>query len=277
MYGSPERFEFSRLALLSTFAAGAIASAFAADSVHDPPFQVGQTYFERAGTNSAHYPLLPGVNDVAATPRLPKPYRLRSFLGGLLWGTGELADFHQWVDVPPEPARWNEGHWQQLRLDQQPIYLNPVMLHYNWAPGQFGNDPNQLEPRTRLDQGGIYNSFAVTNFAYPTNLGIEGNTIPNRSVPPYPFTLRRGINLAMPFPYLIPDRNWTSQFPDAWKRSPLKLESRPLETLLLVPSNLRPDELHAKQPPGSEYLTTAWTPDLPATRLSPPRPTRSRP
>jgi len=198
MYGSPERFEFSRLALLSTFAAGAIASAFAADSVHDTPFQVGQTYFERAGTNSAHYPLLPGVNDVAATPRLPKPYRLRSFLGGLLWGTGELADFHQWVDVPPEPARWNEGHWQQLRLDQQPIYLNPVMLHYNWAPGQFGNDPNQLEPRTRLDQGGIYNGFAVTNFAYPTNLEIEGT--PSRIAASLPTPSLCGEALTSPCP-----------------------------------------------------------------------------
>ncbi|MBX3748033.1 MAG: hypothetical protein KF833_22220 [Verrucomicrobiae bacterium] len=236
-------------------------SGTAADSVHAAPFQVGQTFFERAATNSAQYPLLPGVHDVAATANLPQPYRLRSFLGGLLWGTGELAEFHQWVDAPGDPSRWHEGHWQQLRLDQQPIYLNPVMLSFNWAPGQFGSDPALLEPRTPLNQGGIYNGFAVTNFAYPPSLLIQGSPIPNRSVPPYPYFQRRGLNLALPFPYLTPDRNWNDAFPEPWKRSPLRLETRPLETFLLVPNNLTPTELHARQSPDSSYLTTAWTPD----------------
>ncbi len=244
------RFTFVAAGLLLTSLA-----ALAQSSVHGTPFQVGRTFFERPATNSAQFPLLPAVDDVSVTENLPAPYRRRSFLGGMLWGTGELADYYNWADVPPNRDEWYKGRWQQIRLDQQPVFLNPLMVNYNWPPGQFGHDPTRLEPFTSLADGGIYNGYTITNFVF------ADTNIPPHVFRPYVPNIRRGINLAMPFPYLTTDRGNNPALPGEWARSPLQLQTRPLETFLLVPNNLTPRELQLQQDPAKRYITTAWTPN----------------
>src|SRR5688572_13992191 len=244
------------LALACAINIAVVAQPITDATIHAAPFQVGRTFFERAATNSAQYPLLPAVRDVSATTNLPTPYRLRSFLGGMLWGTGQPAEYYNWADVPTNKADWYLGHWRQIRLDQQTIYLNPVMVNYNWPPGQFGNDPARLEPFTALADGGIYNGYTITNFAFPPE-----ENIPPRTLPGYTPMIRRGINLTMPFPYLTTDRGRLTSLPGDWARSPLQLQTRPIETFVLVPSNLEPDELLSRQAAGHQYVASAWTPD----------------
>jgi hypothetical protein len=247
----------TRLAGLTILAALLLTlrPAQAQDSVHATPFQVGRTFFDRPATNSAQYPLLPALNDVSVTENLPQPYRRRSFLGGMLWGTGQLAEHYNWAGVPPNREDWYKGHWAQIRLDQHPVFLNPLVVNYNWPPGQFGHDPSRLEPFTSLADGGIYNGYTITNLVF------ADTNIPPRTFRPYSPNIRRGINLALPFAYLTTDRGYVSDFPWDWARSPLQLQTRPLETFLLVPSNLDPDALLAKQDPAKRYVTTAWSPD----------------
>ncbi|MCW5557256.1 MAG: hypothetical protein KIT22_05405 [Verrucomicrobiae bacterium] len=55
----------------------------------------------------------------------------------------------------------------------------------------------------------------------------------------------RGLNLSLPNPFFVQygNRVAAGDTPDAWRESWLYQRTRPLETLLLVPSNLKPDQL----------------------------------
>ncbi len=224
--------------------------------VHAVPLQAGKAFFEQpdASTYAPNIPLLPAMHVMSASP---PTCRLHTgcvlFWVGCCGGTGQPADYYNWADVPTNHQDWYQGHWRQIRLDQQTVYLNPVTVNYNWPPGQFGNDPTKLEPFTALKDGGIYNGYTITNYVF------ADTNIPPHNFRGYTPVIRRGINLAMPFPYLTSDRGVITNLPGDWARSPLQVQTRPLETFLLVPSNLTPDELLNQQDPARRYITTAWT------------------
>lgn len=102
--------------------------------------QVGAATFQLQNYgDGSFYPLTAApqrvsVTSTAQNPQaLQPPYRLRSWLGGMLWGTGKLENDYY-------VAR-NQS-WVQENFAQHPVWANPIMLSYFNPPGQAGSDPN---------------------------------------------------------------------------------------------------------------------------------------
>jgi hypothetical protein len=191
--------------------------------------------------NVTKYPEVVATSLTAATPdffsslntsgkRLP----MRSWMGWFLWANGtpppglspgypvtgsfdtnSAWDFFSFQFPAKSTNAAVDGAWQPIRLDQQPLYLNPFRVNYAWPPGQFGYKTQPLLPF--VQQAGYWASKKIV----------------------------RGPNLSFPTPFFVQygDRVSTGDTPDVWRDSWFFMRTRPLETLLLVPSNLKPDQL----------------------------------
>jgi hypothetical protein len=120
--------------------------------------------------NYSKYPIVAGAAQGAFTKNFLQSVALggrpplRSWLGWFVWGDGMTPpginpgifasadgygkyagvgwDFFnfQW----PKAGGKSVGAWNPIRLDQQPLYLTPLVLNYNWAPGLFGYESAPL-------------------------------------------------------------------------------------------------------------------------------------
>jgi hypothetical protein len=193
--------------------------------------------------NLSKYPHVVGANRLSVTrpdqgSLLPARIRKRSWMGWFLWGDGAPPpgisagypaseadpvkynnanwDFYSWQYSAGDPIK--SGQWKAVRLDQQPLYLNPFRINYNWPCGKFG-----------------YKTAPLQTFA--NNIGYWGGK-----------KIVRGPNLSFAYPYFVEyaervDEKRAPNFPDAWRNSWLYMRTRPLETLVIVPSNKTPKEL----------------------------------
>jgi len=193
--------------------------------------------------NLSKYPNVVGSNRLSVTEKdkgasLPARIRKRSWMGWFLWGDGtpppgisagypaqetdppkynnDNWDFYSWQYSAGDPIE--SGQWKAVRLDQQPLYLNPFRVNYNWPSGKFGYKASPLE-------------------AFADNIGYWASK-----------KIVRGPNISFAYPYLAEyadrvDEKKAPDFPDAWRNSWLYVRTRPLETFVLVPSNKTPKEL----------------------------------
>ncbi|MBL9127969.1 MAG: hypothetical protein JNL97_10000, partial [Verrucomicrobiales bacterium] len=202
-----------------------------------------------ATPNLTKYPGVAGIDRVAATQDLLESLaqsgrRLarRSWMGWFLWADGtpppgisaghpvtgtydtnQVWDYFsyryptQGTNETPTGTTWSalHGSWQPLRLDQQPLYINPLRVNSSWPAGAFG-----------------YRSQPLAEFKADAGYWSEKRIV-------------RGPNISLPNPYFVQyaDRVSAGDTPEAWRESWFYQRTRPLETLLLVPSNLRPDQL----------------------------------
>ena len=212
--------------------------------------------------NYSKYPIAAGAAQGAFTKNFlqfvtpPAHPPLRSWLGWFVWGDGMTPpginpgifasadgygkyagvgwDFFnfQW----PKAGGKSVGAWNPIRLDQQPLYLTPLVLNYNWAPGLFG-----------------YESAPLANF--PRNTFYMGGRVAGKDNQT-PKKIVRGVNVsgAIPFFYQYGDK-LSSPIPVPWRQSWLYLATRPLETTVIVPGNVTPAEL--VNPPSS---SASWVP-----------------
>src|SRR5262245_44133187 len=122
-----------------------------------------EPHIQMESPNEAKYPNLAGTTKLAVTEyfkadfttasrKVPK----RTWMGWFLWGDGvppkgvppgppdsssesptpdNTSDFYSWQHPP---NREDQGSWTPVRVDQQPLYLNPLRVNYNWPPGKFG-------------------------------------------------------------------------------------------------------------------------------------------
>jgi Glycosyl hydrolase family 81 C-terminal domain len=210
--------------------------------LHLSPPPVDETN-PKSRPNLSKYPNVVGGNRLSVTQpdqgsMLPARIRKRSWMGWFLWGDGapppgvsagypvaeteppkyhnDNWDFYSWQYSAGEPI--SSGQWKAVRLDQQPLYLNPIRLNYNWPCGKFG-----------------YQTAPLKRFA--DNLGYWSSK-----------KIVRGPNLSLAFPYFVEyaervDEKSAPNYPDAWRNSWLYMRTRPLETLVMVPSNKTPVEL----------------------------------
>lgn len=170
------------------------------------------------------------VSDYNSSPGLPEK---RSWMGWFLWGNGTPPpgydagypykkpnddtvtpwDFYLWQFEDKNDV--DGGSWTPARVDQQPLYMQPLRLNYNWAPGKHGYNQKPLEP-------------------FPNNVFYWKDKIPVR-----------GVNLSPNYPYFIQYGDYISSpdYADAWRESWLRMKVRPLETFVMVPSVLPPDTL----------------------------------
>ncbi len=192
---------------------------------------------------NSKYPRVVGASQVSFTPNLlaeyeGKSYRpeKRSWMGWFLWGNGTPPpghyagypykdpldpsvtpwDFYVWQYTPTEGI--DGGSWTPVRVDQQPLYMQPLRLNYNWPAGKFGYE---TQPMERFEGEAKY--YKVKKIV-------------------------RGVNISPNYPYFCQYGNYVdlgpgSDYPNAWKESWLRIKMRPLETLLMVPSVLPPDTL----------------------------------
>jgi len=199
--------------------------------------------------NLTKYPSVAGTARVAATQDLLESLaqtgrRLarRSWMGWFLWADGtpppgisaghpvtgtydtnqvwDLFSYRfpsQGTNQPPPGETWStlHGSWQPLRFDQQPLYINPLRIHSAWPAGLFG-----------------YRSQPLSDFKADAGYWADKRIV-------------RGPNISLPNPYFVQyaDRVSAGDTPDAWRESWFYQRTRPLETLVLVPSNLKPDQL----------------------------------
>ncbi|GHB95792.1 hypothetical protein [Cerasicoccus arenae] len=205
--------------------------------------------------DDSKYPRAIGATQTAFTENLLKDFqgerpRLRSWMGWFLWGNGTPPpgrkagfDFN-WDSTVKDPWDYfsyqqtlddnNElisASWTPVRVDQQPLYMHPLRLNYNWAPGRFGFETKPL-------------------LHFPNNVFYYKEK-----------TIVRGINLSPNYPYFIQygdkiDTNEQPNYPEAWAERWLRMKNRPLETLVLVPSVIPPADINN----NGEYLLAngAW-------------------
>lgn len=218
----------------------------------------GPPYIQMATPNATQYPNVAGTDRLSRTTpaqgsRLDENVRRRSWMGWFLWGDGvrppDSANATNWdffsFQYPANVER-QRGVWKAIRMDQQPLYLNPLRLNYAWPPGKFGFKQQPLQTFGR-------------DVSYWKDKKIV-----------------RGINLSMPFPYLCNFGDFNAKLPAPWQNVFLTLESKPLETLVLVPSNKMPQELltpgpwntdAAQQPEPFPY--PVWDGERPASQQTP--------
>lgn len=153
-----------------------------------------------------------GVGDSVPPPGIPMGYP------GAYENPGNDAlaewDYFAWKH---DPADFTAGQWRPVRVDQQPLYLNPWRINYQYNPAAFGWKKQPMEP------------FEITKLDYWSKKKIV-----------------RGVNLSLPYPYLHQKGNYVNSNPEHWRQQPLFVYNRPLETLVMVPSNLEPDELNSE-------------------------------
>ena len=220
------------------------------------------------------YPSVAGIERLSVTESA-KNIRKRSWMGWFLWGdgtpppgtspgsgTGEPStrenenapwDFCSWqysAGYDVDEIDKNNGLWKPVRLDQQPLYLNPLRINYNWPAGKFG-----------------YRKQPLKGFA--ENLGYWSEK-----------KIVRGPNLSLAYPYLVEyadyvDKTKNPNFPDEWRNSWLYVRTRPLETLVIVPGVKNPSEILAEGPwnqvaDGHEpFPYPVWDETLPAAEQTP--------
>ena len=192
--------------------------------------------------NLSKYPEVVGTSLFSATPdylsslhtadrRLP----LRSWLGWFAWANGtpppglgagypisgaydtnKFWDFFSFQFSAKAPVPSANGSWNPVRLDQQPLYLNPFRVNYMWPPGQFGYVSQPLL------------QFGTNQCGYWAFKRIV-----------------RGPNLSYANPFFIQYANRINvgDTPEEWRDSWFYMRTRPLETLLVLPGNLKPDQL----------------------------------
>lgn len=179
-------------------------------------------YIQRESTNITQYPNVAGTDRLSITTpeqgsRLDSVIRRRSWMGWFLWGDGinppqtnqEQWDYFSFQSKSSDP----QSQWQPIRMDQQPLYLDPLRISYNWPPGKFGFRQQPLS------------QFGSAVFYWKDK------------------KIVRGINVSLVFPYLCNFGDFNDQLSQAWQRPFLTLESKPIETLVIVPSNKTPVEL----------------------------------
>ncbi|MGE9296654.1 MAG: hypothetical protein ACQKBV_10235 [Puniceicoccales bacterium] len=118
------------------------------------------------------------------------------------------VNFQENDPTPPD------AQWRPVRLEQQPLFLNPWRITSNWGASMFGWATKPMEP------------FRV----HSTNFWSDKPIV-------------RGVNLTLPYPFLYQKGDKVAGNPDPWKQEPLFVRNRPLETLVVVPSNVAPDEM----------------------------------
>jgi hypothetical protein len=209
-----------------------------------PPSDDGDPH---SAPDQTKYPNVAGVERLSVTDSA-KNIRKRSWMGWFLLGDGTpppatapdsgagAASAHDNENPPWDFCSWqysagyaiddvdnNKGLWKPVRLDQQPLYLNPLRINYNWPPGKFG-----------------YQKQPLQDFA--DNLGYWSEK-----------KIVRGPNLSLAYPYLVEyadyvDKAKNPNFPDEWRNSWLYVRTRPLETLVIVPGVKSPAEILAEGP-----------------------------
>lgn len=136
--------------------------------------KVGEAYFQTGDFDQNVYPLVvapDAVSVVASANRNPiasnavkAPYRTRSWLGGMLWGTGTTTNL--WVG--------NDGNtaWTQPVFQQNDVYTETYFLGYNAAP--------QVNPSGQWVRGiglcGMYPHFEELTGAYNGASGVANAT-----------------------------------------------------------------------------------------------------
>ncbi|WP_269543082.1 hypothetical protein [Cerasicoccus fimbriatus] len=199
--------------------------------------------------DTSKYPRVIGAEQVAFTPNLIEDFQAknfrpskRSWMGWFLWGNGEPPpertagypfnwdgplsedwDYYAWQFKDPNHVR--DGAWTQVRVDQQPLYMQPLRLNYNWAPGRFG-----FETQPMQHYPGDAKYWAEKKIVRGVNLS-----------PNYPFFVQYGNRI---------DQGDNDNYPDAWREAWLRMYVRPLETLVMVPSVLPPADVNG----DGEYL-----------------------
>ncbi len=189
------------------------------------------------------YPKAVGAEQVSFTQNLLNDYTSqrsqpprRSWMGWFLWGNGTPPpgheagypykdpndnsvtpwDFYVWQYEPDDGV--DNGAWTPVRVDQQPLYMQPLRLNYNWAPGKFGY---VTEPMKEFPGEAKY--WQDKKIVRGVNLS-----------PNYPFFYQYGDRI---------DFGSGDTFPDYWRESWLRVQVRPLETLVLVPSVVPPSQM----------------------------------
>jgi hypothetical protein len=233
--------------------------------------------------NHTKYPGVAGASQVAVTPDLldtlaqnGRRVPHRSWMGWFLWGNGtpppglspgypvtgtydtnQPWDFFSYqfpakgTNADPVGQSWSSAHgsWKPIRIDQQPLYANPFRVNYAWPPGTFG-----------------YKAQPLLEFRNNTGYWADKRIV-------------RGPNLsfANPFFQQYGDYVGVGDTPDVWRESWFYQRTRPLETLLVVPSNLKPDDLlqngnwNATETAGQyePFPYPVWNTDLPASEQTP--------
>ena len=198
----------------------------AADPTNNPP-------------NLSKYPNVAGTGRLAVTDQtVNNSIRKRSWMGWFLWGDGtpppgispgypiqeadppiyndDNWDYYSWHY--PAGDKPENGNWKAVRPDQQPLYLNPFRINYNWPPGKFGYEAQPLK-------------------AFAPNLGYWSQK-----------QIVRGVNLSFAYPYLAEYGTFRNENPEAWQRLWLHIHTRPVETFVIVPTNETPDKFNAPDP-----------------------------
>jgi len=162
-----------------------------------PPANINPGIFSGAGANSTSSNGTTYYNDQAANPN---------------W------DYNAWQyqsqTTSANGTQSVDGQWRPVRVDQQPLYLTPLTLNYNMAPGMFGY---RSKPFSVLDKN--------TYYFYWRDKSIV-----------------RGVNIssATPFLYQQMPYNYLPSVTQSWKQTSMILSSIPLETTVIVPGNVPP-------------------------------------
>lgn len=102
--------------------------------------QEGDAYFQTRNANAAgviddtNYPVIAAPDKVSATTNLPKPYRVRAWMGGaMLWATGQketnaLDGYFVARDVPASNI------WPAEIFQQAAVIADPIILTYSEPP-----------------------------------------------------------------------------------------------------------------------------------------------
>ncbi len=162
-------------------------------SVASNTIEAGSAFFQTENFDDTYYPPCAAPNRVAVTTTtqnpsaLKAPFQLRSWLGGMLWGTGQKEN-NYWVP--------RSNQWMQENFIQHPAFSSPIMIEYSEPPQNQGSDVNA-----------------------------------------------RGINLTIPFPYLVPDAAYDPScgaLNSTWSKAPLMVVADAFKNILLVPTASKP-------------------------------------
>lgn len=127
--------------------------------------QAGAAYFQLNNFNDQLYPLCAASQDYSATSSLPTPYRSHSWLGGMLWGTGQLQS---------DLFSPNGAVWTQSLFSQHPVWADPLIIEYLQPPNAVNSAPssrgiNISMPAPFLQADAPYGSCSST-FSPPLTL-----------------------------------------------------------------------------------------------------------
>ncbi len=161
-------------------------------------------FVQMSSPNATVSPNVAGTDRLSTTTEdqhssLDEPIRRRSWMGWFLWGDGVPPtdnDSEEWDYFSYQRKTGNRqtsAQWQAIRMDQQPIYLDPLRINYNWPPGKFGFKQKPLE-----------------NFGSAVSYWESKKIV-------------RGVNVSMPFPFLCNFGDNNPKLPKQWRRPFLTL------------------------------------------------------